>query len=57
MSFEIGVGENGLFSSLLIRNVFSFCDAGSVEETCDHWQDCLKHLGDKDHDLSDCVCS
>lgn len=57
MSFEIGVGENGLFSSLLIGNVFSFCEAGSVEETCDHWQDCLKHLGDKDHDLSDCVCS
>lgn len=36
MSFEIAVGENGLFSSLLIRNVFSFCGGGSVEETCDH---------------------
>lgn len=54
---EIGVGENGLFSSLLVWNVFSFCSWGSVERTCDRWQGHLKHSGEKGHDLSSGVCS
>lgn len=51
------MGENGLFSCLLLWNVFSFCSWGSVERTCDLWQGCLKHSGKNSHDLSSGVCS
>lgn len=51
------MGENGLFLSLLMWKVFSFCVWGSVEGTCDHWQDHLKHLGGKGPDLNSGICS